>query len=65
MQKLQIIEHGRRNELEENIKSPLGMKLKDMNLDGYLYTNRATSLGKKKKTQLFFSFDLDNLISGK
>lgn len=27
--------------------------LKDINLEGYLYTNRTETLGKKKKTSLF------------
>jgi hypothetical protein len=53
MEYLNIKEEGMRKQLVENSNSELGQMLKDINLEGYLYTNRTETLGKKKKTLLF------------
>jgi hypothetical protein len=53
MEYLNIKEEGLRKQLVEDSKSELGQLLKDINLEGYLYTNRTETLGKKKKTSLF------------
>jgi len=42
-----------RKNLLENHNTELGQMLKDINVEGYLYTNRTETLGKKKKTSLF------------
>jgi hypothetical protein len=53
MEYLNIKEEGLRKQLVEDSNSELGQLLKDINLEGYLYTNRTETLGKKKKTSLF------------
>ena len=53
MEYLNIKEEGLRKQLVEDSKSELGQLLKDINLEGYLYTNRTETLGKKKKKSVF------------
>ncbi len=48
---MEIKEEGLRKKLLENHNNTeLGQMLRDVNVEGYLYTNRTGNLGKKKKT---------------
>jgi hypothetical protein len=56
MESLNIKEEGMRKQLVENINSELGQMLKDINLEGYIYTHRTETLGKKRKNSIFADF---------